>query len=84
MIFIIVGILTAVYVETFSSYVNVNRTSYETNMKIAYANVRSLNTSFSLVETVCNKQQIRVLGLSEIWHPDNSIKDNVKKKHGIG
>ena len=44
MIFIIVGILTAVYVETFSSYVNVNRTSYEANMKIAYANVRSLNT----------------------------------------
>ena len=32
-----------------------------------------------MVETVCNKQQIRVLGLSEIWHPDNSIKDNVKK-----
>ena len=48
-------------------------------MKIAYANVRSLNTSFNLVETACHKQKIQILGLSEIWHPDNSIKDNVKK-----
>ena len=49
------------------------------NMKIGYANVRSLNTSFNLVESACNKQNIQVLGLSEIWHPDSNIKDNVKK-----
>ena len=48
-------------------------------MKIGYANVRSLNTSFNLVETACRKQCIQILGLSEIWHPDNSIKENVKK-----
>ena len=48
-------------------------------MKIAYANVRSLNTSFSLVEAACQKQNIQVLGLSEIWHPDNSIKESVRK-----
>ena len=49
------------------------------NMKIGYANVRSLNTSFNLVESACNKQNIQVLGLSEIWHPGSKIKDNVKK-----
>ena len=48
-------------------------------MKIGYANVRSLNTAFNLVETACRKQCIQILGLSEIWHPDNSIKENVKK-----
>ena len=48
-------------------------------MKIAYANVRSLNTSFNLVETACLKQQIKIHGLSEIWHPDNTVKDNVKQ-----
>ena len=48
-------------------------------MKIAYANVRSLNTSFSLVESACKKQQIHILGLSEIWHPDTTIKETVKK-----
>ncbi|MEW8546767.1 MAG: reverse transcriptase domain-containing protein [Candidatus Thiodiazotropha sp.] len=48
-------------------------------MKIAYANVRSLNTSFSLVESACIKQQFHILGLSEIWHPDNLVKENVRK-----
>ena len=41
--------------------------------------VRSLNTSFNLVESACNKQNKQVLGLSEIWHPDSKIKDNVKR-----
>ena len=31
------------------------------------------------MEAACNKQNIHVLGLSEIWHPDNHIKDRVKK-----
>ena len=48
-------------------------------MKVGYANVRWLNTSFNLVEAACNKQNVHVLGLSEIWHPDNHIKDRVKK-----
>ena len=48
-------------------------------MKIGYANVRSLNTTFNFVETACNKQHIQILGLSEIWHPDKTVKDNVKK-----
>lgn len=48
-------------------------------MKIAYANVRSLNTSFNLVETACVRQQIKILGLSEIWHPNNSVKDTVRQ-----
>ena len=49
------------------------------NMKIAYANVRSLNTSFNLVETACLRQKIKVLGLSEIWHPNNALKESVKQ-----
>ena len=49
-------------------------------MKIAYANVRSLNTSFHLVETTCLRQNIQLLGLSEIWHPDNEVKESVKQK----
>ena len=48
-------------------------------MKIAYANVRSLNTSFNLVETACLRQKIKVLGLSEIWHPNNALKESVKQ-----
>ena len=48
-------------------------------MKVAYANIRSLNTSFNLVETACKRQQIEILGLSEIWHPANRIKENVKR-----
>ena len=40
---------------------------------------RTGGPSFSLVESACQKQNIQVLGLSEIWHPDNSIKDSVRK-----
>ena len=48
-------------------------------MKIAYANVRSLNTSFNLVEIACLRQKNKVLGLSEIWHPNNALKESVKQ-----
>ena len=48
-------------------------------MKIAYANVRALNTSFNPVETACLRQQIKILGLSNIWHPDSNVKDSVKQ-----
>ena len=58
---------------------NKNHKSFS-NMKISYANIRSLNTSFNLVETACNRQNIKILGLSEIWHPDNALKDTVKQK----
>ena len=33
-------------------------------------NVRSLNTSCKFVEDICVKDDIKVLCLSEIWHPD--------------
>lgn len=59
-----------------SSWVN---TVNSVKMKIAHANVRSLNTSFSLVESAYKKQQIHILGLSETWHPDNTVKENVNK-----
>ena len=49
-------------------------------MKIAYANVRSLNTSFQLVEATCLRQNIQLSGLTEIWHPDNEVKESVKQK----
>ena len=49
------------------------------NMKVAYANIMSLNTSYNLVETACKRQQIEILGLSEIWYPANRIKENVKR-----
>ena len=49
-------------------------------MKVAYANVRSLNTSFQLVEATCLRQNIQLSGLTEIWHPDNEVKESVKQK----
>lgn len=41
--------------------------------------MRSLNTSFRLVDSACKKQQYHLLGLSEIWHQENTVKENVKK-----
>ena len=38
--------------------------------KFLQGNVRSLNTSCRFVEDICLKEQIKVLSLSEIWHPD--------------
>ena len=38
--------------------------------KFLQGNVRSLNTSCKFVEDICLKEKIKVLCLSEIWHPD--------------
>ena len=46
-------------------------------MKFAQANIRSLNTSFDTLETVCTSQEV------EIWHPDSQIIINIKRR-GIG
>ena len=38
--------------------------------KFLQGNVRSLNTSSKFVEDLCIKEDIKILCLSEIWHPD--------------
>lgn len=49
-------------------------------MKFAQANIRSLNTSFDTLEMLCSKQEVEVICLSEIWHPDSLIVNNIKRK----
>ena len=41
-------------------------------LRIAQCNIRSLNTSAKLIEDMCKVQQISILSLTEIWHPDVS------------
>ena len=48
-------------------------------MKLAQANIRSMNTSIDLVTEVCRKQNIDVFAISEIWHPKEKI-DSIKNK----
>ena len=49
-------------------------------MKIGQANIRSLNTSSDIIDLVCTKQDIEIMCLSEIWHPDNKITGKIMKK----
>lgn len=37
---------------------------------IGQCNIRSLNTSATFVENLCQKKDLGILALSEIWHPD--------------
>ena len=39
-------------------------------MRVAQCNIRSLNTSSGLIENVCKLQEIGILSLTEIWHPE--------------
>ena len=39
-------------------------------IKVAQCNIRSLNTSSKLVEDMCRLQEISILSLTEIWHPE--------------
>ena len=41
-------------------------------LKVAQCNIRSLNTSGDLIEDMCKIQQISILSLTEIWHPEVS------------
>ena len=41
-------------------------------IRVAQCNIRSLNTSSKLIEDVCQIQEIGVLSLTEIWHPEVS------------
>ena len=41
-----------------------------TLLKVAQCNIRSLNTSSRLIEDMCKVQQVGILSLTEIWHPD--------------
>ena len=41
-------------------------------IRTAQCNIRSLNTSSKLIEDMCKLQDISILSLSEIWHPDVS------------
>ena len=41
-------------------------------LKLAQCNIRSLNTSSKLIEDMCRLQEISILSLTEIWHPDVS------------
>ena len=52
-------------------------------MKIAQANIRSLNASFNTLETVFSKQNFDVICLSEIWHPNSMIVNNIKRKMAL-
>ena len=45
---------------------------FEMAIKFIQGNVRSLNTSKSYIEDIGSKNDIKVLCLSEIWHPDFS------------
>ena len=47
-------------------------------IKVAQCNIRSLNTSSKLIEDLCKLQEISILSLTEIWHPDVS---NLKFLH---
>ena len=49
-------------------------------MKFGQANIRSLNTSFDTLDTICARLEFEVVCLSEIWHPDTIITNNIKKK----
>ena len=41
-------------------------------IKVAQCNIRSLNTSSKLIEDMCKVQDISILSLTEIWHPEVS------------
>ena len=49
-------------------------------MKIAHANVRSMNTSFGLIENTIINEKIDVFGLTEIWHPSVSMQESLKRR----
>ena len=41
-------------------------------IKVAQCNIRSLNTSGKIIEDLCKLQNIGILSLTEIWHPEVS------------
>ena len=49
-------------------------------MKFGQANIRSLNTSFDTLDTICPRLDFEVVRLSDILHPDTVIINNIKKK----
>ena len=47
-------------------------------MRVGQANIRSLNTSAEFI--ACSKQNIEIMCMSEIWHPDNDITEKNQKE----
>ncbi|XP_035680054.1 uncharacterized protein LOC118418304 [Branchiostoma floridae] len=50
----------------------------QNNMKIAQANVRSINTTVAALDITCMKLGIKIMCLSEIWRPKDGLLDKTQ------